>query len=366
MTTDSQFDEILALTEDDTSDPTPRPVSPHSLHTRNNAKDSATQEDPLPCHLAMMMNEMPPIDPILWELPGFAHLGGSSSGTESNDSSSSDDDGTAWMGVLNDPFEPLLGSNIQNDWAVNSNQQPQPEEESIDAIADLAGCGIVSTPSTMTAMKPKATTTTTMATAQKVTPPPPSRRSLNKLLTPKTTAAPKKAKKTLVKRRRTRRNKDPEPSQRRYVTFKPDRDVAMGRGGKNNKSPGNLLFHEEKKDLQPAYHAATKEQRTVIAQRLVDGVRAREGRFVKYDPVAAGWFVVSNHTARTKASQALRERYTREERAEKRLKYRSRRKAAAEQEEEEGEDEEDLLMMMEVASVLSPAGSGIGHDDYDE
>ena len=134
-----------------------------------------------------------------------------------------------------------------------------------------------------------------------------------------------KAGKSVTKKKKRRPNHDPAPTERNYEALNEVLDVAMGRGGRTNKLPGNRLYHAEKLRLQDAYHGASKDDRTSIAQQLVDQVHARGGRFLKHDGI--GWYTVSNHTARTKAGQALRERYTAQERAEKRQRYRTMKRA---------------------------------------
>ena len=126
------------------------------------------------------------------------------------------------------------------------------------------------------------------------------------------------------KKKRIRKNYDPKPEDRDYIELTDD-DVGLGRGGALNRHPGNLRFHQAKLELQPRYHQALKDERTVIAQGLVDRVHAWGGKFLKKD--SHGWYVVDNHTARTKCSQALRENYTAEERAAKRQRYRQRKAA---------------------------------------
>lgn len=141
----------------------------------------------------------------------------------------------------------------------------------------------------------------------------------------KTKVATKSTKTTVQKNQRKRERKDydaPE-GQRTYVQLR-SIDVGMGRGGEMNRHDGNLLFHDAKRRLQPLYAQASKADCTLIAQQLVLDVRAWGGRFLKKDK--SGWYVVHNHTARTKCSQALRENYTAEERAEKRRRYRENKR----------------------------------------
>jgi hypothetical protein len=63
-------------------------------------------------------------------------------------------------------------------------------------------------------------------------------------------------------------------------TFK-DADVLLGRGGLVNLHPGNQDYLQHKERLQPRYLAASKEEKTVISQELIDIVREWGGQFMK-------------------------------------------------------------------------------------
>jgi hypothetical protein len=135
-----------------------------------------------------------------------------------------------------------------------------------------------------------------------------------------------------------------------------ERDVLLGRGGRTNHHAGNIRYLAEKEKLQESYLSASKDDKTGIAQQLVDAINKDGGRFLKLweDPsqvstllastatakskrggaldaataqahsnAATFWFEVDNLTARKKASQTLREINTAENRAAKRAKYTS-------------------------------------------
>ena len=133
-----------------------------------------------------------------------------------------------------------------------------------------------------------------------------------------------KAKKSLTKPssapKRIRKVYDIAVDCRRYVQYT-DSDVLCQRGGLANKHKGNHQYLAAKEALQTVYQATPKSGRTAVAQQLVDRVHAWGGRFLRKD--AKGWYEIHNHTARTKAGQALREEYTPEERKEKRDRYKS-------------------------------------------
>lgn len=91
----------------------------------------------------------------------------------------------------------------------------------------------------------------------------------------------------------------------------------LGRGGRSNHHPGNKKYRAEVLKLQKWYKSSGKNKKTVLAQCLVDFVHSYGGRFVKQEKASGKWFVVNNEMARRKASQALRELMTMEERAAK-------------------------------------------------
>jgi len=135
--------------------------------------------------------------------------------------------------------------------------------------------------------------------------------------------APKpRRRKPTKKRKRTRKVYEPE-----HVTpvDYTDLDVLCQRGGLANHHPGNIRYLQEKDKLQPTYLAASKKDKTVISQELVDRVHAWGGRFLRKETASQTWYEVHQHTARTKAGQTLRENLSSEDRAAKRVKYPKRR-----------------------------------------
>ena len=125
-----------------------------------------------------------------------------------------------------------------------------------------------------------------------------------------------------------------------------DNDVLLGRGGRTNNHIGNATYRTYKEAIQDEYLRATKDEKTCISNRLVQQIHQEQGRFLKaYEPLkdvtgkrkkkrrskrakandATGavefWYEVDLLTARRKASQALREINTPENRAAKRAKY---------------------------------------------
>jgi hypothetical protein len=102
-----------------------------------------------------------------------------------------------------------------------------------------------------------------------------------------------------------------------YIDEVTDLDCVLGRGGKSNHHPGNKRYRSEVQHLQKWYKSSGKAEKTDLAQCLVNFVHSYGGRFVKQEKSTGRWYVVSNLVARRKASQALREHMTMEERQAK-------------------------------------------------
>eukprot|EP00977_Amphora_coffeiformis_P014737 scaffold4216_cov146-Amphora_coffeaeformis.AAC.2 len=123
------------------------------------------------------------------------------------------------------------------------------------------------------------------------------------------------------KRKRQRPKFEVPLEEREYDEYN-DLDVCCGRGGSINTHPGNIRYHGWKDELAPLYFAAEKQDRTEIAQRLMDLVHENGGRFMEKDVKAGRWYVIHLHKARDKCSQALREAWmTSETRRHKRQYY---------------------------------------------
>ena len=98
------------------------------------------------------------------------------------------------------------------------------------------------------------------------------------------------------------------------------------RGGFANKHPGNIKYHGAKERLQKEYFGLPKDQKWMVTQKLVELVHGWGGRFVERDLQNGRWYEIHDKKAFIKASQVLRENYTREERAAKRARYRKKAK----------------------------------------
>ena len=86
--------------------------------------------------------------------------------------------------------------------------------------------------------------------------------------------------------------------------------------------PGNKAYRTIVTDQQSHYRNCDKNEKTKVAQGIVDYVLTTiGGRFLELDKETQRWFLVPNVVARRKVGQALRENNTEEARAAKRAKY---------------------------------------------
>jgi len=127
---------------------------------------------------------------------------------------------------------------------------------------------------------------------------------------------------TMVKPKKKRVRKPRKkvvPKHKQYVTPNKDLDVLSGRGGRSNHWPGNKRYREEIENRKAWYKLVDKDDKTKLAQDLVDYIKTYKGRFLQLDDV--GWYIQPNIVARRKVSQALREDSDPEKRAKKRARY---------------------------------------------
>lgn len=112
------------------------------------------------------------------------------------------------------------------------------------------------------------------------------------------------------------------PEVKEYVETYTDADVLFGRGGRSNHHPGNKIYRDIVTEKQPFYRNCDKNEKTKVAQSIVDAVTIEaKGRFLELDKATSMWYLVPNIVARRKVGQALRENNTEEARAAKREKY---------------------------------------------
>lgn len=126
-----------------------------------------------------------------------------------------------------------------------------------------------------------------------------------------------KKKQVPSQKKRTNVRRVREPQVKEFVEPK-ETDVLFGRGGRSNHHTGNVAYRNEVGKLRDWYRSSEKNAKTDLSQLLVDWVHEeQQGRFLKLDVSSDRWYVVTNVVARRKASQALREHMTPEEREAK-------------------------------------------------
>ena len=145
-------------------------------------------------------------------------------------------------------------------------------------------------------------------------------------LSEKTKAADLETKKKKKKITKQKSNRTRDPDVKIYVEPL-DGDVLLGRGGRSNHHAGNVAYRLEVGKLREWYRTSEKNAKTDLSQLLVDWVlKEQKGRFLKQDNSGnQKWYIVTNIVARRKASQALREHMTPEERDAKKKKKTKRR-----------------------------------------
>eukprot|EP00934_Nitzschia_sp_Nitz4_P005893 Nitzschia sp. Nitz4//scaffold4_size323378//82672//83976//NITZ4_000639-RA/size323378-snap-gene-0.446-mRNA-1//-1//CDS//3329553336//5883//frame0 len=112
------------------------------------------------------------------------------------------------------------------------------------------------------------------------------------------------------------------PDRKEYIDEYTENDVLFGRGGRSNHHLGNKVYRDLVTEKQAYYKSCDKNQKTAVAQSIVDEVQQeRKGRFLELCKETGKYFVVPNIMARRKVGQALRENNTEEARAAKREKY---------------------------------------------
>lgn len=117
---------------------------------------------------------------------------------------------------------------------------------------------------------------------------------------------------------RTKRIRKTLPDKKVYVT-PTDNDVFMGRGGISNNHPGNKEYRRVILENQQIYKTLSTSEKSELSLSVLAHIHNDcGGRFLEKDKI--GWYIVTDHTARLKVSQALREDHTQEALAEKKAK----------------------------------------------
>ena len=145
-----------------------------------------------------------------------------------------------------------------------------------------------------------------------IPPPPPPPPLSCRVVTP--TLGTKKKKKTKSAKKRAPRKKAPKT---KLFVDKTKVDVLLGRGGCSNHHAGNATYRKKILELQPKYKLLSRQEKTKFSQSVVEWVQSRGGRFLKRDNRGGPWYVTTDHEARGKISQALREDHSPEGREAK-------------------------------------------------
>ena len=109
---------------------------------------------------------------------------------------------------------------------------------------------------------------------------------------------------------RSRRNL---PIVKRYIEEMTPKalDVVGGRGGGANHHPGNRRYWMKVLYSRSSYRSSKNEEKTDIAQRIIEGIKDEGGRFVQRDGKDSEkrWFNLPNKVILAKVKQALRDQY---------------------------------------------------------
>jgi hypothetical protein len=99
-----------------------------------------------------------------------------------------------------------------------------------------------------------------------------------------------------------------EPEKKEYVGFVRKKDVLAGKGQGANAHKGNIEFRRFLRSHLDRYTLSSKREKTTLCEELIRLYRVNHGvRFLEKDPENNRWFHLSNHTARSKASQYMQD-----------------------------------------------------------
>ena len=86
-----------------------------------------------------------------------------------------------------------------------------------------------------------------------------------------------------------------------------ENDVICGRGGATNNQNGNKLFRQLVNNHKSNYLASSKVEKKCVAKFIIDTIRRRGGRFLKFNQTTRELIDIGDIAAVEKACQALRE-----------------------------------------------------------
>lgn len=97
----------------------------------------------------------------------------------------------------------------------------------------------------------------------------------------------------------------PEFKGKKSVTVPGHLDVLLGRGRRCQEHVGNMRLRNLVEDCKPVYDNATRKEKTLISQELVESIKKNANHFLKDEDV--GWVEVDDQVARLKVSHTFRD-----------------------------------------------------------
>lgn len=87
-----------------------------------------------------------------------------------------------------------------------------------------------------------------------------------------------------------------------------ERDVICGRGTRTNENPANKPYLWKVIQEKSSYaSAASKEEGTIVANRVIGHIFGRDGRFLQYQEMVGKWLILEGSPLVTKVKQCLRD-----------------------------------------------------------
>ena len=86
-------------------------------------------------------------------------------------------------------------------------------------------------------------------------------------------------------------------------------DILMGRGGRNNRHPGNLMLRRLSQQFANEYDECPRMEKPIIHNKVVHLIKQMRppGHFLELDRTVKAWVEVNEDRAREKVSQHLRD-----------------------------------------------------------
>lgn len=97
-----------------------------------------------------------------------------------------------------------------------------------------------------------------------------------------------------------------DPATRPLCVFVPGHlDILLGRGRRCQEHSGNMRLRNLVEDCKPVYDNASRKEKTLISQEIVDNVKKNSHHFLKDED--EGWVEVDDNIARLKVSHTFRD-----------------------------------------------------------